>query len=82
MSFSGSFPRQIVDAPPPWIGRRFAEIAYLEIGKALFVPWADLDDYEDAPHTMRMAAWTWSRRLGRKFGTRKGPAGMYVIRRV
>jgi hypothetical protein len=73
---------RIVDQPSRWAGRRFCQIADLGIGQALFVPWEDLDSYHDGYPIMRNYAWMWGRRLGRKHGTRKGPAGIYVIRRA
>jgi hypothetical protein len=72
---------KIVDEPTRWVGYTFAQIAELEIGQALFVPWEQLDDYDEGDKAVRSFAWKWSQRLGRKFKTRKSKTGMYVIRR-
>jgi hypothetical protein len=71
---------EVVNSPPIWVGCRFAAIADLDEGKALFIPWEELDEYSDPAHMARNLAYNWGKRLGVKFHTRKSEAGMYIIK--
>ena len=70
---------EIVAAPAPRSRKwKYAGVDELMPGEAFLVPYTDLTDNEG--HAVRSIAWHYSKKLGRRFCTRKDRRGVWLIR--
>jgi hypothetical protein len=75
---------EIFDAPPeghPGLrATKWKRVIELDVGKALIVPWHDVDMYL-SESAVRSAVWEVGRRTKRRFETHKTDRGLMIIRR-
>jgi hypothetical protein len=59
---------------------KYACIADIPVGQRLLITWAEIGDMLDGPACVRSAAWYHGRLLGRRYRTKRGIHGIYVMR--